>query len=121
MKNFQYYLEGRSFTLLTDCKLLTTILHTHKGISATATATASARIQRWAVFLSGFSYQIEYKNTRAHANAAGLSRLPLNCTKEDEDHKDPADIFHLNQINRLPVTVKELRKETRNNPILGKL
>lgn len=79
-------------------------------------ATASARIQHWAVFLSGFSYQIEYKNTRAHANAAGLSRLPLNCTKEDED---PADVFHLNQINRLPVTVKKLRKETRNNPILG--
>ena len=106
MKKFQYYLEGRSFTLLTDCKLLTTVLHPHKGILATA----SARIQRWAVFLSGFSYQIEYKNTRAHANAAGLSRLPLNCTKEDEDHKDPADVFHLNQINRLPVTVKKIEE-----------
>ena len=47
--------------------------------------------------------------------------MPLNCTKEDEDRKYPADVFHLNQINRLPVTVKELRKETRNNPILAKV
>ncbi|XP_044175358.1 uncharacterized protein K02A2.6-like [Acropora millepora] len=117
VKQFQYYLEGRPFTLLTDRKPLTTIFHPHKEISATA----SARIQRWALFLSGFSYQIEYKNTKAHANADGLSRLPLNCTKEDEDRKDPADVFHLNQINRLPVTVRELRKETRNNPILAKV
>ena len=71
VKKFQYYLEGRPFTLLTDHKPLTTIFHPHKGISATA----SARIQRWVLFLSGFSYQIEYKNTKAHTNADGLSRL----------------------------------------------
>ena len=50
VKKFQYYLEGRPFTLLTDHKPLTTIFHPHKGISATA----SARIQRWALFLSVF-------------------------------------------------------------------
>ena len=100
---------------MTDHKLLTTIFHPHKRISATA----SPRIQRCALFLSGFSYQIEYKNTEDHANADGLSRLPLNCTRGDKDRKDPADVFHLNQIHKLPVTVKELRKETRNNPILA--
>ena len=90
VKKFQYYLEGRPFTILTDHKLLTTIFHSNKGISATA----SARILCWALLLSVFSFQIEYKNTKAHAYADGLSRLPLNCTKEDEDHKDPVDIFH---------------------------
>ena len=116
-KQFQYYLENRPFTLLTDHKSLTTIFDPHKAISAAA----SARIQRWALFLSGFSYQIEYKNTKAHSNLDGLSRLPLNCSREDENHKDPIDIFVLNQINRLCVTVKELRKETRSNPILAKV
>ena len=85
-EKFQYYLEGRLFILLTDHKPLTTIFHPHKGISATA----SARIQPWALFLSGVSYQIEYKNTKAHANSDGMSKLPLNCTKEDEHRKDPA-------------------------------
>ena len=50
-----------------------------------------------------------------------MSRLPLNCTKEHENHRDPGDIFHVNEIDRLPVTVKDLRKETRNNPILAKV
>ena len=109
VKKFRYYLEGLRFTLLTDHKPLATIFHPNKGMSATS----SARIQRWALFLSGFSYQIQCKNTKAHANADGLSRLPLNCTKEDENRKDPADIFHLNTTNKLPDTVKELRKETR--------
>ena len=90
VKKFQYYLEGRPITLLTDHKLLTTIFHSNKGISATA----SALIQCWALFLCGFSFQIAYKNTKALAYADGLSILPLNCTKEDEDHKDPVDVFH---------------------------
>ena len=50
-----------------------------------------------------------------------MSRLPLNWTKEDENCKEPGNIFHLKQINRLPVTVRESRKETRNNPILAKV
>ena len=93
------------------------MFHPRIGISATE----RARIQPWALFLSGFSYQIEYKNSKAHANADGLSKLPLNCTKGYKHSKHPADIFHLNQITRLPVTVKELRRETRNNPILAKV
>lgn len=95
----KFHLEGRPFTLLTDHQKLTTIFYPYKGISAKA----SARIQRWALFLSDFSYQIEYKNTKALANADGLSRLPLNCSKEDIQRIDPADIFHVNQIERLPV------------------
>lgn len=93
---------GRPFTFLTYHKPLTTIFHPHKGIPATA----SARIQRRTLFRSGFSYQTEYENTKAHTNADGLSLLPLHCSKEDRNSKDPADIFHLNQINRLPVRVK---------------
>ena len=117
LKKFQCYLGGRPFTLLTYRKPLTTIFHPHKGISATALAP----IRCWTLFRSGFSYQTEYKNTKAYANADGLSLLPLNCSKEDENYKDPSDIFHLNQINRLSATVTELRKETRNNPILAKV
>ena len=38
---------------------------------------ASARIQRWAVTLSAYSYIIEYKPSQSNSNADTLSRLPL--------------------------------------------
>ncbi len=37
---------------------------------------ASAHIQRWALLLGGFNYNIAYKPGRDHANANMLSRLP---------------------------------------------
>ena len=117
VKRFQYYLEGRPFTLPTDHKSLTTIFHPHKGISVTATT----RIQSWALFLSGFSYQIENKNTKAHANADELSRLPLPDTREEKECKDPVHVFQLTQTQILAVTVQELKRETRSNPLLAKV
>ena len=43
-----------------------------------------ARLQRYALFLAGFEYSIEYKNTTQHGNAHGLSCLSLKkaCDKE---------------------------------------
>ena len=38
---------------------------------------ASARIQRWALTLSAYNYQIVYWPSQLQANADGLSRLPL--------------------------------------------
>ena len=48
VKHFHQYLYGRSFTLLTDQKPLTTILGLKKGIPPLA----AARLQRWAIILS---------------------------------------------------------------------
>ena len=38
---------------------------------------AAARLQRWAVLPAAYQYEIQYKRTDEHANADGLSRLPL--------------------------------------------
>ena len=53
-----------------------------------------ARLQRYTLFLAGFEYSIEYKNTTQHGNADGLSRLPLKkaCDKEVVD---PVEIFQV--------------------------
>ena len=47
VKKFHQYLFGRHFTLVTDCKPLTQILHPQKAIPQLA----ALRIQRWAMLL----------------------------------------------------------------------
>ena len=73
VKHFHQYLYARSFTLVTDHRPLTTILSPHKGIPSLA----AARLQGWAIILSAYQYDIEFKCTQQHGNADALSRLPL--------------------------------------------
>ena len=65
VKRFHQYLYGRKFTLLTDHRPLTTILGAKKGIPPIAVA----RLQRWALQLAAYSYEIEFKSTRDDGNA----------------------------------------------------
>ena len=41
----------------------------------------SPRLQRWAMFMSQFSYEIVYKKGRLHSNADGLSRMTYEPTE----------------------------------------
>jgi hypothetical protein len=58
------YLYGRKFTLITDHKRLTTILGPKRGVPAVA----AARLQRWAIQLGAYNYDIEYQ-CEANRNA----------------------------------------------------
>ena len=80
IKKFHQYLYGRKFLLVTGHKPLTTLLGPKSGIP---TLTA-ARLQRWALLLAAYQYDIEYRSTAKHANADCLSRLPINTDKPDE-------------------------------------
>ena len=80
VKWFHVYLYGRRFTTITDHKPLTAIFHREKGVPAMT----AARLQRYALFLAGFDYKIEYKRTTEHCNADGLSRLPLQQKELEE-------------------------------------
>ena len=73
VQKFHAYIFGRKFTLVTDHQLLTTILGPKKGIPCVA----AAQLQRWAILLSAYTYDIEFRNTAAHGNVDALSRLPL--------------------------------------------
>jgi hypothetical protein len=72
VKKFHTYIFARHFTLRTDHKPLTAIFSPTKAIPATT----AARLQRYALFLSGFDYEIEHRSSTQHCNADGLSRLP---------------------------------------------
>ena len=87
---------------------MTTILGPYKG----APTIAAARLQRWALILSGYHYEIEFLPTKAHANADGLSRLPLPYDTQEIASIEP-NIFNILQIKSLPVTITQLKQDAR--------
>ncbi|XP_068671438.1 uncharacterized protein [Montipora foliosa] len=117
VKRFHVYLYGRRFTLITDHKPLTAIFHPEKGVPAMT----AARLQRYALFLAGFDYRIEYKSTTEHCNVDGLSRLPLQQKELEEMGVDSSEVFHATQFASLPVTSEAVSRETRRDPVLARI
>ncbi|XP_048770688.2 uncharacterized protein K02A2.6-like [Ostrea edulis] len=115
------YLYGRHFSLLTDHKPLVSIFHPQKGVPLTT----AARLQRYALFLSGLDYSIEYRNTAQHGNADGLSHMVLPLTGDGEDEEaeflDSAHVFHIAQLEALPVSADEVKRRTARDPVLARV
>ena len=72
VKCFRQYLFGRTFSIQSDHKPLQNLLGETQGIPPMA----SARVQRWALTLSVYTYVIRYKPAAKLMNADALSRLP---------------------------------------------
>lgn len=118
VKHFYNYVFGREFTMITDHKPLVSIFHPEKGIPSTT----AARMQRYALFLSGLTYRIEYKSTTAHGNADSLSRLPMkvvNTVVTECDDDEAINALHVNQLEKLPVTQAQIRRETTHDPLMA--
>jgi hypothetical protein len=115
VRKFQPYLEGRRFILITDNKPLKYIMDPGKAVPVTT----AARLQRWCLFLGAFAYQIEYLGSKQHANCDGLSRLPLRQVPEDKP--DEVEMFHMTVVETLPVTERELRRETHRDALLSRV
>ena len=99
---------------MTDHKPLTAILGPKKSVPPLA----AARLQRWAMLLSAYSYDIQFKPTSDHVNADGLSRLPLPEITVEGQSPD-ATIFNVAQIERLPVTAAQIRHATCKDAVLS--
>ena len=108
---FHQYLYGRKFVLVTDHCPLTTLLGPKQGIPPLA----AARMQRWALVLSGYNYSIEFRPTTAHGNADGLSRLPLGTRHSAAMNYT----FAMGQIQALPVTAERIATATRQDNVLS--
>ena len=95
---FHAYIFGSKFTLVTDHQPLTTILGPKKGIPSVV----AAQLQRWAIRLSAYTYDIEFRSTAAHGNADALSRLPLSM--KGPEYPSEVHLCNVKQIESLPVT-----------------
>lgn len=113
VRKFYQYLFGTHFTLVTDHKPLLQIFGPHKGLPIYS----ASRMQHYAMYLQAFNYEIRYKNTTSHANADALSRLILGKTTQ-HSALDETDLFNINQIQTLPLTVRGLAHATETDPQL---
>ena len=122
LKKFYQFLFGRKFILVTDHKPLIAMFGPHKGIPSLAVN----RLARWALFLSPFEYDIEYRKTKDHANADALSRLPSggDVKFDKEESEQDVDIVCTIKLLSRQVTVSDsqtLRKETAKDPVLSQV
>ena len=112
VKKFHKYLYGRSFTLVTDHRPLVTILGPTKAVPPLA----AARMQRWALILQAYSYDVEYRPGSEHCNADALSRLPYKQTDSPE-----AEVFFFLSIEELPISAADISLATRRESVLARV
>ncbi len=116
VKKFHAYLWGRRFTIYTDHKPLMYLFDSEKAISPMA----SARVQRWALTLSAYEYEIEYRPSKDQANADGLSRLPLHL--EPSQVPQPGDtVLLMERLESSPVTAAAIQAWTGKDLVLSKV
>lgn len=114
VKKFHQYLYGRHFILVTDNKPLQHILSPKKGIPQMA----SNRLQRIALFLSGYSFDVVH--VKSGANVADyFSRFP----REHEDKSEQMTRININFLQQLPdgrkfLDFDEIKNETRADETL---
>ena len=74
IKKFHPYIYGREFPITSHSPPF------WDPRQVSLASLAAARLQRWALLLSSYKYQIQYKATQTHSNADGLSRLQSKQT-----------------------------------------
>ncbi|XP_031355108.1 uncharacterized protein K02A2.6-like [Photinus pyralis] len=113
INKFFQYCYGRKFVLRTDHKPLVTIFNPDKALPTLS----AMRMLNYAIYLSEFNYTIEYRSTHENLNADYFSRFP-EPTKIAEDE---TSIFQTKQIEYMPVTREQIRRETIKDEVLRKV
>ena len=109
VRRFHQYIYGRTFILVTDHRPLCTIFGEKHGIPPLA----AARMQRWALLLSAYHYNIEYIAGKSNYSADCMSRLPDSSAKRDNAEKIHA-VF--DPFVDLPITADKVAKASLKDP-----
>ncbi|XP_055918664.1 uncharacterized protein K02A2.6-like [Eupeodes corollae] len=127
VQKFFMYLYARHWTLITDHKPLSQILHPEKSLPVLCIS----RMANYAEFLTNFNYDVKFKTTKENANADYFSRASLETDVnkitqsqqvfDSETEYDPFDNFLVHQIHQLPLNAKRIAQETRKDLHLGKM
>ena len=116
VKKFHCYIYGRHFSLISDHKPLLSLFNGNRPIPVQA----SARIQRWALTLASYEYDLHHRSSQDNANADGVSRLPLPETPTQVP-TPPEVILLVEHLSHGPVTNYHIRHWTKTDCILSKV
>ena len=113
---FHCYLYGRRFIMYSDHKPLIHIF----GKSKSVPVMVSARLQKWALTLSSYTYTIRYKRGDNQGNADALSHVPF--PEFPVTTPVPAEtIVSIECVLSIPLTAVKMRQQTDWDPILCKV
>uniref|UniRef100_A0A1A7YSF0 Gypsy retrotransposon integrase-like protein 1 n=2 Tax=Iconisemion striatum TaxID=60296 RepID=A0A1A7YSF0_9TELE len=115
IEKFHKYLYGRSFTVFTDHKPLIYLFNEKKSIPQMG----SPRVQRWAVKLSAYKYNIVYKPGKHHANADALSRLPVPVTLKKEERLE--QVLMMDVLEESLINADQIKRWTSKDPVLSQV
>jgi len=79
----------------------------------TKSTLAVAHMQRWALILSAYTYQIAYCKSGNNTNVDGL---PVSSAVEEME-----DIFQTTYLEELPIKACDIRDATKVDPVLSKV
>ena len=116
VKKFHQFLFGRQFVVYSDHKPLQFLFSETKPVPTMA----FSRIQRWALTLSAYNYQMVFRPGKNQGNADGLSRLPL--AEAPEEVPTPGDtILMLQAFSDMSsvVTATSIRRWTDKDLVLS--
>lgn len=122
LKKFYYYIYGRKFTLYTDNRPLTHILHENAHLPAMT----SARLLRYATWLTNFDYQIEHKKAEENVHADFLSRSPIqeNMSQMERNIEEEVSLISnetIYTISNDALNYKTLAEETSRDEQLSRI
>ena len=113
---FHQYLLDRHFLILSNHKPLQHLLEEYQAIPATA----SSKIQRWALTLSAYNYSISHRPGKDHVNADVLSHLPLPVAPANvPESGDTSLLFEVLQVD--PLSPQLIKRWTDYDPVLSKV
>nr|CAX83692.1 Gap-Pol polyprotein [Schistosoma japonicum] len=118
VRRFHKMVYGRHFTILTDNKPLMAVFGSKAGVPVHF----ANRLQRWALTLLGYDFDIQYKKSEDFGQADVLSRLISNYPTMSEelviatiDTRDYAKESFNHAVRALPVTTQQIAEFTRRD------
>ena len=87
------------------------------GLQTAVPTLTALRMQRWALILPAYQYDIEYRKYELHSNADMLSRLP---DPHDTTGEEPR-IYNASCINDIHVSAINIATETRTDTIIAQV
>ena len=116
LKTFHQYLWGHKFTIVTDHKPLLGLFGETKAVPQML----SPWMQRWALTLAAYEYQISHRPGQSIRQADALSRLPVGGAPRHVPVSADT-ILTMQYLDMSHVTASDIRRETSRDPLLSQV